>query len=60
MSNKQEPAYITAAKLLAVAYYRCYISYEQPKIRLDNREKQSVIGDNKKAETRALKEKNHD
>lgn len=59
MSNKQAPANI-AAKLLAVAYYRCYISYEQPKIGLDKRENKSVIGDNKKAETRALKEKNHD
>lgn len=60
MSNKQEPAYITAAKPLALVYYRCYISYEQPKIRLDKRENKSVIGVNKKAETRALKEKNHD
>lgn len=47
MSNKQEPAYITAAKLLAMAYYRCYIYYEQPKIGLDNRENKSVIGDSK-------------
>lgn len=61
MKTQDEPAYFVAAKLLAVAYSRCYVSYEQPKIGLDNRENKSVTRDNKERQTRSLrKEKKHE
>lgn len=42
MENKENPPYYVACKLLALAYYRCFILYQKPNKGLDNGENMSI------------------